>query len=146
MDKERKDGSFIKKPIYPGGNEAMRQFVKQNLKYPKEAVEKKIEGYVALKYEINYKGVVTKAKVISGLGHGCDEEAKRLVKLFKFQVPKNPRKLKVKFNRNIKIHFKLRKNPTTKPTTGYSITYTKPNEPTVSKTGNSYNYIININH
>ena len=145
MEKERKDGSFIKKPIYPGGNEAMRQFVKKNLKYPKEAIDKRIEGYVALKYEINYKGVVTKAKVISGLGHGCDEEAIRLVKMFKFQVPKNPRKLKVKFNRNIKIHFKLKTKSASEQKATYSITYTNSNEPEVSKTSNSYNYTININ-
>jgi protein TonB len=84
-------------------------------------------------------------KVISGLGHGCDEEAERLVRLFKFQVPKSPRKLKVKFTKNIKIHFKLKTVPVPKTSVGYSITYSKPQEKISEKESSSYSYSIKIN-
>ena len=141
MEKERKDHSFIKKPIYPGGNEAMKQFIKDNLKYPKAALENKIEGYVALKYEINYKGEVNKARVVSGLGYGCDEEATRLVKLFKFQVPKNPRKLRVKFSKSIKIHFKLKASKSTQINYSIKQSDTEKDKP---QSNSSYSYSINI--
>jgi len=109
MSKERKDNSFIKKPIYPGGNAAYRKFIKDNLKYPKAAKENKIEGIVYLKYTIDHKGKVTEAQVLKGLGHGCDEEAKRIVKLLKFEIPKGPRKLRVTFHKKTQITFRIPK-------------------------------------
>jgi hypothetical protein len=32
----KKDPKFLKLPKYPGGKEAFQEFVKKNLKYPKE--------------------------------------------------------------------------------------------------------------
>jgi len=87
----------------------MGQLIKSKMKYPKDALKEKIEGTVHLRYEIDYKGNVTKSKVISSLGYGCDEEAQRLVKLLKFEMPKIPRKMRLKFNKTIRIHFKLPK-------------------------------------
>lgn len=108
MHKEAKDKHFIKKPTYKGGPKAMRQFIGENLRYPKEAIENKVEGTVYLNYDINHKGQVTEARVIKSVGHGCDEEAVRLVKLLKFEVPKN-RVVRVVFHKNIQIHFRLPK-------------------------------------
>jgi len=109
MSKEKKDNHFIKKPFYEGGITELRKFIKQNLKYPKEALEKKIEGTVLVRHDINHKGKVTGAKVLKGIGHGCDEEATRLIKLLKYEVPKGPRKLKVTFHKDTKINFRLPK-------------------------------------
>jgi len=109
MSRERKDNSFIKKPVYPGGNTAYRKFIKDNLKYPKEAVAKKIEGTVFLKYTIDHKGKVTEVQVLKGIGHGCNEEAKRIVKLLQFDIPKGPRKLRVTFHKKTQITFRLPK-------------------------------------
>lgn len=108
MRKEAKDKEFIKKPVYKGGPKALKKFIGENLHYPKEALEKKVEGTVYVNYDIDHKGQVTAARVIKGLGHGCDEEAVRLVKLLKFEVPKN-RGVRVVFHKNIQIHFRLPK-------------------------------------
>jgi len=112
VSKERKGNSFIKKPIYPGGTPAYRKFIKDNLKYPKAAKEKKIEGVVFLKYTIDHKGKVIEAQVIKGIGHGCDEEAKRIVKSLQFEIPKGPRKLRVTFHKKTQITFRLPKEKT----------------------------------
>lgn len=104
---EKKDKHFIKKPIYPGGHEAFKKFISENLVYPKEALENKIEGTVILKYAIDYQGNVKDVKVIKSLGYGCDEEAMRVIKKLKFEIPKEPRKLRVLFHRENKIFFKL---------------------------------------
>jgi len=109
MSKERKDNQFIKKPYYAGGITALRKFIKENLKYPKEALAKKIEGTVLVRHDIDHKGKVIGAKVLKGIGHGCDEEATRLIKLLKYEVPKGPRKLKVTFHKDTKINFRLPK-------------------------------------
>ena len=84
----------------------MKKFIGENLRYPGEALENKVEGTVYVKYDIDYQGNVTDAKVMSSLGHGCDEEAVRLVKLLKYKVD-NPRGLRVLYHKNIQIHFRL---------------------------------------
>ena len=108
VKKEKKDKHFIKKPIYPGGTTAFQKFIRENLRYPKEALEKRIEGTVRVRYEIDYKGNVVNGKVLAGIGHGCDEEAIRLVKLLKFEVPPL-RKGKVSFHKTTNVNFKLKK-------------------------------------
>jgi TonB family protein len=107
LKKEKKEDTFIKPPFYKGGIKAMNELIYGNLKYPKEAIEKKAEGVVIIKYDINHLGNVIDAKVIKSIGHGCDEEALRVVKLLHFEVPKNPRKLKITFHKDIHIHFKF---------------------------------------
>ncbi len=114
MEKKKR---FIKRPRYPGGPKAMRAFIQQNLRYPPQAWENDIEGTVHIRFTIDHKGEVIATKIISGLGYGCDEEAIRLVKLLRFEVPKN-RKLRVVFHKTLHIHFR---KPTRTPT---SLTYT----------------------
>ena len=150
MQKERKDKHFIKKPIFPGGLKAMRDLINKEIKYPPEALEAKVEGTVFLRYNIDHKGKVTSSKILSSLGHGCDEEAQRIVKKFKFEVPKGPRKLKVKFHKTIKIHFRLPKespkkievNPNkVQPQITYSVKPT-PKSSTPKQKPKGYSYTI----
>ncbi len=119
MKKKRKEQRYVDKPIYRGGRAAMNTLIKENLKYPPKAIKNKIEGKVHLRYEIDYKGNVVRTSVISSLGYGCDEEAERLVKLLKFEIPKLPRKMRLKFNKTIRITFKL---PKPKPKSKKKIT------------------------
>jgi len=56
MKKERKDKDFIKAPYLEGGKAALEAFVKKELRYPKEALEAKVEGTVSVRYTVDYKG------------------------------------------------------------------------------------------
>ena len=120
--KETKDIQFINQPYYPGGQDAITAFVRENMKYPEAALKNKTEGTVVLRYDINHKGKVTDAKVLPSLGHGCDEEAIRLIKQLEFIAPKN-RGGKVLFHKTIQIHFKL---PTQKQTVNPQPTNPQP--------------------
>jgi protein TonB len=111
LKKERKEESFIKKPYYKEGVKAFNDFIYSNLRYPQEAQNHKIEGIVICKYDIDHEGNVIDVKVIKGLGYGCDEEAIRVIKLLKFEVPKNPRGLRIIFHKDIKIQFKMQVIP-----------------------------------
>ncbi|MBC8267034.1 MAG: energy transducer TonB [Flavobacteriales bacterium] len=104
-----KDKKFVKKPEYPGGSEALKQFVKENLRYPQEASLHRVEGKVFINYEVNDKGKVHSVKLKSGIGYGCDKEAIRIVKLLKYpsQINKGVR-INTKFK--IAIHFNLPKS------------------------------------
>lgn len=122
--------SHIAKPVYPGGLSAMKKFVAENLKYPKEALEAKVEGTVTIRYSLDYRGKVIDTKVKRGLGNGCDEEAMRVVKLMRWTVPQD-RKKKVRIHQDINIHFKLPKvkkltatATPVKPTNSLRVTYT----------------------
>jgi len=141
VKKSRKDKDFIKKPTFEGGQKALNAFVYANLKIPKEALEAGIEGSVYIRYSIDSKGKVVDSQVISSLGHGCDEEALRVVKLLNFQVEKVFRR-RVLFHKKIRIWFKPKKakaattsytyqlqaaskakaKPKSKPSYGYTIT------------------------
>jgi TonB family protein len=50
------------------------------IKYPKEALSKKITGKVLIEFTIDKSGFVKDAVVAEGLGYGCDEEALRVIK------------------------------------------------------------------
>lgn len=108
IEEKRKRGEFLNKPEYQGGNKAFEKFIQENLKYPDEAIENKIEGFVLLNAKVDDNGNVIEAKVVKGLGYGCDEEALRLAKLVKYNKVKN-RGLRVITSKKIRIIFYLPK-------------------------------------
>ena len=106
MDKSKK--KFIKRPTLGGGRELLRKFFREHLRYPEEALEKGIEGDVVVEYRVNSNGDVIEAKVVHGMGYGCDEEALRLVHLLKYQAVSN-RGVRVTTNNRMKIPFRVPK-------------------------------------
>ena len=66
-------------PEYPGGDQAMMQFVAENVKYPQEAIDKEISGRVLVSFVVEKDGSIGDVKVVKGIGGGCDEEAVRVV-------------------------------------------------------------------
>ncbi len=142
MQKKSKEKHFIKKPTYEGGLKALRLFIQTHLQYPKTALNKQIEGTALVEYTVNYKGEVIQAKIIKGPGHGCNEEAIRLVKLLKFKIAKT-RKIKIRFHKSIQIHFKLPKEKN--QTISYNYTSAKKKAATEETNSNpGYNYTINL--
>jgi len=142
MKTPKKEKHFINKPSYPGGPKALWVFIRKNLRYPKEALDKKISGVVRLKYTINGKGKVTAAQVIHSLGYGCDEEAIRVINILKYYVPKQ-RKIKVKFHKTINVRFK----PPKKKKIEITLSKKKPEtkEKVKEKKKSGYEYTITIN-
>lgn len=74
------DDEIESNPSPDGGFPEFYSYMKENLRYPDDAREKRIEGKVILRFVITQKGRIANMQVIKGLGHGCDEEAIRLVK------------------------------------------------------------------
>ena len=66
-------------PEFPGGEEALRKFISQNVTYPKEAEEKKIQGRVYIKFVISADGYVRNVEVARGVDPLLDQEALRVV-------------------------------------------------------------------
>lgn len=66
---------------YPGGNEAMNQFLSDHLVYPKEAYDNGIEGKVYVQFILEKDGTLSNFMVTKSVNELLDEEALRLVKL-----------------------------------------------------------------
>jgi TonB family protein len=54
--------------------------IHKSLIYPTEAKEKGIDGKVFVQFIVRSDGSLTEVKTVKGIGHGCDEEAVRVVK------------------------------------------------------------------
>lgn len=106
MKKSQKDKHFVHAPVLEGGDESIGKIIGENIRYPEAALAQRVEGTVSLNYTIGGNGRVIRAEVTEGIGHGCDEEALRLVKLLRFSV-KRTQGLNVYHHRTLQIHFKL---------------------------------------
>lgn len=145
MSQSKKPKKFLNLPEYPGGKKAFNTYITQHLQYPEEALKAGVQGDVLVTYEVNDNGEVLSPKVKHGIGHGCDQEAIRLISSLKFASTQN-RGVRVMSRFTTRIPFRLPKK--IQPQT--SIQYTvkpaappevKPAEPT-PKTG--YTWQISI--
>lgn len=96
-----------KLPEFPGGEESLFQYIKDNVKYPDKANRKGIEGRVVVNFIIDKDGNVTKPKVLSGIGYGCDEEALRVVAAMPKWTPGTQRGKPIAVAYNLPVRFKL---------------------------------------
>lgn len=146
MKKERRSENFLPKPTFPGGPRKMGAFIKDHLQYPKDALKEKLEGVVRIKIEIDYKGVVVGTQILSSLSPSCDEEAKRVASLMKFDVDHRLRRGKIRFHKTLNIRFRLPPKPKENTLLKYNITPAKKqkdNSPKKKET-QSYTYTITI--
>lgn len=98
-----------KEPKYIGGQSALNKFVRENVQYPKEAIEKGIEGNIAVNLTINEKGEIIESSILRKLGYGLDEEALRLVQLIPKMKPGKVKGKKTQMNKTIVFYFELPK-------------------------------------
>ncbi|TGD80612.1 energy transducer TonB [Hymenobacter wooponensis] len=72
---------------YEGGQDAMYNFIYQELKYPILAKRNRIQGQCIVSFTLNTDGTLSGIKLVKGIGGGCGEEALRVVRLLKFKKP-----------------------------------------------------------
>ncbi len=94
-------------PEFPGGVEAMMNYIAENVKYPEKAKEKGISGRVFVGFIVEKDGSVTSAKVLRGIGGGCDEEAARVISSMPKWKPGKVGGEPVPVSYQIPINFKL---------------------------------------
>jgi TonB family protein len=92
-------------PQYPGGELALEQFLKENLRYPEEAANLGIRGKVYVTFVVETDGTASDARVLRGIGGGCDEEALRVVTMMPRWNPGKMRGKPVRVQFNLPVHF-----------------------------------------
>ena len=99
---------FIEKmPEFPGGEQALRSYIKNEIKYPPELKDIDIIGKVYVQFVIDEQGNVTNAKVVKGLNEFLDKEALRVVSGLPKFTPGEQNGKKVRVYYTVPVKFEI---------------------------------------
>lgn len=76
------DSVFINpevRPQFVGGDRAFATYVGKSIRYPQQALQRRVSGKVYVSFVLSAQGKVQDAHVVSGPGSGLNEEALRLI-------------------------------------------------------------------
>ena len=96
-----------KMPQFPGGESALENYLKTNLKYPEEAKKALIQGVVALDFVVEKNGSISTIRVMKDPGGGLGAEAIRLIKAMPPWQPGELGGVPVKARFTIPIRFRF---------------------------------------
>jgi len=94
-------------PEFPGGIDSLYRFLSGNIKYPKEAREKRIEGTVIVDFAIETDGSIFNVKVFRSVEASLDAEAVRIIESMPNWKPSTIGGKAVRFYYRLPIQFKL---------------------------------------
>ena len=96
-----------KAPEFPGGREALNQFIGRHAKYPAVARENNTQGRVVLSFTVEKDGTLSYIKIVAAIGDGCDEEAERVLKMSPAWIPGTKNGVPVRTKYSIPIYYTL---------------------------------------
>jgi len=94
-------------PAFPGGEEAMIQWLVSNIKYPAEAKKDKIQGVVMVGFMVDNTGKVVNVKVKRSVTPVLDAEAVRVIAGMPDWTPGRQHGKPVDVEMNMPVQFKL---------------------------------------
>ncbi len=95
-------------PKFPGGETALLKYLGGNIHYPAMARQNNIQGIVFVTFEVDRHGYVKDARILRGIGGGCDEEALRVVQEMPRWKAGRQRDKPVRVQFNLPVRFTLR--------------------------------------
>lgn len=69
-----------KMPEFIGGEAARMKYLRKNVKYPKEAIMRGLQGRVFVSFIVETDGSISNVNLERGIGHECDAEALRVIR------------------------------------------------------------------
>jgi TonB family protein len=107
-------------PEFPGGYPALMKYIQENLIYPQDAIEKNLQGRVAVKFNVDSNGKVNKVEVVRGIPEceACNQEAIRVVSNMPNWIPVKENGVKTGSWMMIPINFVLGAELTKTPSFG----------------------------
>lgn len=94
-------------PSFPGGTQALIEYLKENVTYPEEFEETCVQGRVVVSFVVERDGSITEAKVVKSVYPSLDEEALRVVNSMPKWRPGKQNGNSVRTKYTIPITFKL---------------------------------------
>lgn len=96
-----------KSPEFYKGDDALPEFIFENIEYPSVAKTQNIEGVVQLSFIVETNGFVSNIKAVRGVNGGCSEEAIRVMQNSKWK-PAEKNGKHVRYRMNYPITFNLK--------------------------------------
>jgi TonB family protein len=93
-------------PAFVGGPDSLQQAIRRQLRYPPQALARRVQGTVRLGILVAEDGSVAAVELVRGIGAGCDEEAMRVASELHF-FPGMQNGLAVRVYTTIEVYFKL---------------------------------------
>ena len=96
-----------KMPIFPGGNDALNQYMSENIKYPGDASKNGIQGRVICQFVVTKDGSITDVKVVRSVDSDLDKEAIRIIQAMPKWTPGIQREQAVNVRYTMPVNFRL---------------------------------------
>ncbi len=97
---------------FPGGQEELAAWLSENVKYPKDCIDNKIEGEVIVSFIVERDGSLTNIHLEQSVDPKLDSEAKRVISVMPNWVAAEINGAKTRSRLMLPISFKLPKNKT----------------------------------
>lgn len=95
-------------PEFPGGQDSLMSFLVNTVKYPKEAIDKGIEGRVMVQFIVEKDGQVSTPTVSKSVFPALDEEALRVIQCMPKWKPGKQDGNVVRVNFTLPVAFRLK--------------------------------------
>ena len=95
-------------PEYPGGIQALFEYLQQNVKYPEDAVKQKIEGRVIATFVVETDGSINNVEVVKPAFPSLDAEAVRVLSAMPKWTPGMQSGKVVRVKYTVPINFNLK--------------------------------------
>lgn len=95
-------------PEYPGGQAALFEFISKNVKYPDDAVKKKVEGKVFVTFVVDTDGKITDVSLMRKVFPSLDAEAVRVISAMPNWIPGKQKGQVVRVKYTVPIMFRLK--------------------------------------
>lgn len=94
-------------PSFPGGKDAMMEFLSKNIKYPVVAEENGIQGRVLVKVVVKKDGTIDSPIVVKGVDPSLNKEAIRVVKTMPKWIPGKQKGEPVNVSFTVPVTFRI---------------------------------------
>ena len=94
-------------PMFPGGMQELMKFMQTNIRYPKEAQERGIQGRVIVQFVVNKDGSISEECVVRSVDSQLDAEAIRIIRSMPNWTPGKQRGEPVRVRFTLPVTFRL---------------------------------------
>ena len=94
-------------PEFPGGTAGLLEYLRRNIRYPKECREKNIQGRVLVTFIVNKDGSIVESEVVKSVDPLLDAEALRVVNAMPAWIPGTQKGKPVRVKYTIPVNFRL---------------------------------------
>ncbi|MBR5170273.1 MAG: energy transducer TonB [Muribaculaceae bacterium] len=95
-------------PQFPGGNAALKKYIKSHINYPAKAAQNNVQGNVVVQFVVRKDGDIDRVSVVSPVDEDLDREAVRVVELLPKFTPGRQNGEAVNVRYTVSVPFELK--------------------------------------